>query len=159
MFPGLQFKLDLQQWRIQDFPEEGAPTPRGGRQHTILPNFPKNCMKLKEFWPGGEGAGARPPPLGTYFPTCWSSPPVGYSSPPPDPTFPINSRRRILQIGVYIADARGILLYSSFGKIYEIKILIFSPIPSVPLSSTACLATITYSLIEFYRIYRIRYIL
>ena len=21
----------------------------GGRQHTILPNFPKNCMKLKEF--------------------------------------------------------------------------------------------------------------
>ena len=23
----------------------------GGRQHTILPNFPKNCMKLKEFGP------------------------------------------------------------------------------------------------------------
>ena len=41
------------QWRIHDFPEEGAPTPRGGRQHTILPNFPKNCMKLKEFGPGG----------------------------------------------------------------------------------------------------------
>ena len=36
------------------FPEEGAPTP-GGRQHTILPNFLKNCMKLKEFGPlGGE---------------------------------------------------------------------------------------------------------
>ena len=31
-------------------PEEGAPTPQGG-QHTILPNFPKNCMKLKEFGP------------------------------------------------------------------------------------------------------------
>ena len=28
------------QWRIQDFPEEG-----------ISPNFPKNCMKLKEFRP------------------------------------------------------------------------------------------------------------
>ena len=41
------------QWRIQDFPEEGAPTLQGGRQHTILPNFPKNCMKLKEFGPGG----------------------------------------------------------------------------------------------------------
>ena len=27
----------------------------GGRQHTILPNFPKNCLKLKEF-----GGGARP---------------------------------------------------------------------------------------------------
>ena len=44
------------QWRIQDFPEVGAPISwRGGgrrRQHTILPNFPKNCMKLKEFGPG-----------------------------------------------------------------------------------------------------------
>ena len=42
------------QWRIQDFPEEGAPTPRGGRQYTILPNFSKNCMKLKEFGPRGR---------------------------------------------------------------------------------------------------------
>ena len=41
------------QWRIQDFPEEGATTLQGGRQHTILPNFPKNCMKLKEFGPPG----------------------------------------------------------------------------------------------------------
>ena len=32
----------------------------GGRQHTILPNFPKNCMKLKEFGPPGGGGGARP---------------------------------------------------------------------------------------------------
>ena len=24
-----------------------------GRQHTILPNVPKNCMKLKKFGPGG----------------------------------------------------------------------------------------------------------
>ena len=30
----------------------GANSP-GGRQHTILPKFPKNCMKLKEFGPGG----------------------------------------------------------------------------------------------------------
>ena len=44
------------QWWIQDFPEEGAPTLQGGRQHTILPNFPKNCMKLKEFGPPGGGA-------------------------------------------------------------------------------------------------------
>ena len=35
----------------------GAPTPRGGRQHTILPIFPENCMKLKEFGPRG---GVRP---------------------------------------------------------------------------------------------------
>ena len=51
------------QWRIQDFPEEGAPTPRGGRQHTILPHFPKNCMKLKEFGPPGGGARPSRPPL------------------------------------------------------------------------------------------------
>ena len=45
------------------FPEEGAPTPRGC-QHTILPNFPKNCMKLKEFGPPGVGhASLVPPPL------------------------------------------------------------------------------------------------
>ena len=63
-------KLDSSQWRIQDFPEEGAPTLQGGRQHTILPNFPKNCIKLKEFGP--PGGGARPkfyyvdPPLAAH---------------------------------------------------------------------------------------------
>ena len=41
------------QWQIQDFPDEGVPTPQGGHQHTILPKFPKNCMKLKEFGSGG----------------------------------------------------------------------------------------------------------
>ena len=61
-----------QQWKspVADpgFPRGGAPTPQGGRQHTILPKFPKNGMKLKEFGPGG---GARPklyyvdPPLVT----------------------------------------------------------------------------------------------
>ena len=52
--------LIILQRRIPDFPEEGAPTPRGGHQHTILPKFPKNCMKLKEFGPPG-GGGARVP--------------------------------------------------------------------------------------------------
>ena len=37
------------QWRIQDFPRWGCQISRG-RQHTFLSNFPKNCMKLKEFW-------------------------------------------------------------------------------------------------------------
>ena len=36
----------------------GSGFPRGGganptAQHTILPKFPKNCIKLKEFGPGG----------------------------------------------------------------------------------------------------------
>ena len=25
-----------------------------GRQHTSLPDFPKNCMKLRKFWSGGR---------------------------------------------------------------------------------------------------------
>ena len=35
------------------FPRGGGANFPGGRQHTILPNFPKNCMKLKEFGPPG----------------------------------------------------------------------------------------------------------
>ena len=34
------------------FSRGGEANPGGG-QHTILPNFPQNCMKLKEFGPGG----------------------------------------------------------------------------------------------------------
>ena len=49
-----------EQWRIQDFPEEGAPTPRG-RQHMILPNFPKNPMELKEFGTWGGAHPSSPP--------------------------------------------------------------------------------------------------
>ena len=44
------------------FPRGGSSNPpgRGGRrQHTTLPNSPKNCLKLKEFGPGGGGG--RPP--------------------------------------------------------------------------------------------------
>ena len=56
-----QFTIEeARQWRTQDLPEEGAPTPRG-RQHTILPYFPKNCMKLKEFGPRGGARPSRPP--------------------------------------------------------------------------------------------------
>ena len=39
----------------------GANSPGGGRQHTILPKFPKNCMKLKEFGPPGGHASPAPP--------------------------------------------------------------------------------------------------
>ena len=45
------------QWRIQDFPEVGAPTFRrgGGHHHTIFARFvQKNWMKLKEFGPRGK---------------------------------------------------------------------------------------------------------
>ena len=38
------------------FPRGGGANSPGGRQHTILPKFPKNCMKLKEFGPSGGHA-------------------------------------------------------------------------------------------------------
>ena len=50
------------QWRIQDFLEVGVPTHQG-RQHTILPNFPKSCMQLKEFGPWGGAMDAYPPSI------------------------------------------------------------------------------------------------
>ena len=31
--------------------DPGFPRGGGGGQHTILPNFPENCMKSKEFGP------------------------------------------------------------------------------------------------------------
>ena len=37
------------------FPRGGGANSPGGRQHTILPKFPKNCMKFKEFGPRGGG--------------------------------------------------------------------------------------------------------
>ena len=43
------------QWRIQDFPQGGAPTPKIA---IIFQNFAENCMKMKEFGPPG---GARVP--------------------------------------------------------------------------------------------------
>ena len=41
------------------FPRGGGANSPGGRQHTILPNFPKNCMKLKEFGPPGGGRASK----------------------------------------------------------------------------------------------------
>ena len=42
------------------FPRGGGANSPEGRQHTILPKFPKNCMKLKEFGPPG-GTSLAPP--------------------------------------------------------------------------------------------------
>ena len=39
----------------------GANSPGGGRQHMILSNFLKNCMKLKEFGPRGVCASLTSP--------------------------------------------------------------------------------------------------
>ena len=47
----------------------------GGRQHIILPNFPKNCIKSKEFGCRGGGGAPRPPlnsPLPRVCLSCWN---------------------------------------------------------------------------------------
>ena len=52
---------DPPQWRIQDIPEEGVPTPQGGANIRFCQIFPKNCMKFKEFGcPGGRASLASP---------------------------------------------------------------------------------------------------
>ena len=60
------------QWWIQDFPEEEAPTPRGGRGANIwfCQNFPKTAWNWKNLDPRGGGGGsvARAP----------SDPPLAY---------------------------------------------------------------------------------
>ena len=61
------------QWRIQDFPQRGAPT---SKIAIIFQIFAENCMKMKEFGPPG---GARVPGCVTQFDTpemspkaCWN---------------------------------------------------------------------------------------
>ena len=47
------------QWRIQDFPQGGAPTLKIA---FIFQNFAENCMKMKEFGPpGGAHIPGAPP--------------------------------------------------------------------------------------------------
>ena len=48
------------QWRIQDFPQGGAPTPKSA---IIFQFVAENCMKMKEFGPPGGGARPWRPPL------------------------------------------------------------------------------------------------
>ena len=56
------------QWRIQDFPQGGAPTPKSA---IIFQFFAENCMKMKEFGPPGGGARPWRPPLDP--PMVWHS--------------------------------------------------------------------------------------
>ena len=45
------------QWRIQDFPQGGVPTPKIA---IIFQIFTENCMKMKEFGPPGGASLALP---------------------------------------------------------------------------------------------------
>ena len=45
------------QWRIQDFPEEGAPTPRGGAPTYDFAKFSQKLHEIERIWaPRGGGA-------------------------------------------------------------------------------------------------------
>ena len=54
------------QWRIQDFPQGDAPTPKIA---IIFQIFAKNCMKMKEFGP--QEGGVPGPPLGSANEFNW----------------------------------------------------------------------------------------
>ena len=56
------------QWRIQDFPQGGAPTPKIA---IIFQIFAENCMKMKEFGPPGGARVPGAPPLDP--PMMWST--------------------------------------------------------------------------------------
>ena len=45
------------QWRIQDFPEEGAPTPRGGAPTYDFAKFSQKLHEMERIWiPGGRAS-------------------------------------------------------------------------------------------------------
>ena len=67
--PTLRVLLDVstdRQWRIQDFPQGGAPTLKIA---IIFQIFAENCMKMKEFGPPG-GAHIPGAPLGSANDRC-----------------------------------------------------------------------------------------
>ena len=49
------------QWRIQDFPEEGAPTPQGGAPIYEIAKFSEKLHEIERIWTPGGGGGARVP--------------------------------------------------------------------------------------------------
>ena len=55
------------------FPIGGGANPRGeGHQHTNLPDFPKNYMKLRKFWSvGGRTPGAPPSWIHRWSAPLW----------------------------------------------------------------------------------------
>ena len=49
------------QWRIQDFPEEGAPTPRGGGATYDFAKFSQKLHEIERIWTATGGASLTPP--------------------------------------------------------------------------------------------------
>ena len=70
------YNANHNQWRIQDFPEEAAPTPRGAPTYDFA-KFSQKLHEIERIWtPGGDRASlASPldPPLIIHFFCLWTS--------------------------------------------------------------------------------------
>ena len=55
------YEAGTEQWRIQDFPEEGALTPNGGVPTYYLANFSRKLHENEEIWGQGGRASLAPP--------------------------------------------------------------------------------------------------
>ena len=51
------------QWRIQDFPEEGAPTPQGGAPTYDFAKFSQKLHEIERIWAPRGGRASLAPPL------------------------------------------------------------------------------------------------
>ena len=58
MLAGVASEVNLMQWRIQDVPEEGAPTPQGGAPTYDFAIFSQKLHEIERIW--APGGGARP---------------------------------------------------------------------------------------------------
>ena len=52
-----------EQWRIQDFPEEGVPTPQGGAPTYDFAKFSQKLHEIERIWAPRGGARPLHPPL------------------------------------------------------------------------------------------------
>ena len=53
------FFNNTSQWRIQDFPEEGTPTPRGAPTYDFA-KFSQKLHEIERIWTGGGARPSRP---------------------------------------------------------------------------------------------------
>ena len=94
----------------------------GGRQHTILSNFPKNCMKSRKFWAVGRArARGAPlnPPLVCLGGVCLGvvHPQTERQTPPPAPLSHGQNDRQCKKYYLSVTTVAD-------GKYSEIKILL-----------------------------------
>ena len=63
------------QWRIQDFPEEGVPTPGGGGATYDFAKFSQKLHEIERIWTATGGGGVPHAPLRSATAILWEEPP------------------------------------------------------------------------------------